>query len=238
MNELPILPVTTNIIEQIHNRGLASLHRSTPKMWTFPSHNASVWRSTIYLIVFYRSRFVLLWKYAHLAADFQTKFQTWLLQAQVFFFGGGGVGDWGSLEAVKILPVPPICRPGFLTRACPPNWVLSPKIWKFLPHFSLNFDYFLAQNCIRKLYFMLKTPKFALILLQEGIFGFSGQNFQVPHIWLRPRQGLKIVHDSKHPPTKNFLKKNPEALSFEVCKCDSIPSHTLNDLQECDLQHT
>ena len=35
-----------------------------------------------------------------------------------------------------------------------------------LAHFSFNFDYFFAQNCIiRKLYFMLKTPKFALILL-------------------------------------------------------------------------
>ena len=30
-------------------------------------------------------------------------------------------------------------RPCFLTRACPPNWVLSPKISKILPHFSLNF---------------------------------------------------------------------------------------------------
>ena len=33
-----------------------------------------------------------------------------------------------------------------------------PKIAKILPYFSVNFDYFLAQNCTRKLKIMLKTP--------------------------------------------------------------------------------
>ena len=53
-------------------------------------------------------------------------------------------GDWGS-------PSSHDSRPHFLTRACPPNWVLSLKISKIVPHFALNFDYFLAQNYIRKL---------------------------------------------------------------------------------------
>ena len=66
----------------------------------------------------------------------------------------------------KILPVTPqpTAIPAFWPEPVPANWVLSPKISKISPHFSLNFDYFLGQNCIRKLYFMLKTPKFALIL--------------------------------------------------------------------------
>ena len=52
--------------------------------------------------------------------------------------------------------------PSLLFDQSPSPRVLSPKTSKILPNFSLNFDYFLAQNCIRKLYF---TPKFALILL-------------------------------------------------------------------------
>ena len=80
---------------------------------------------------------------------------------RVFFLGG-----LGRPPDVKILPVPPTDRcPHFLTTASPPNRVLSPKISNILPNFSLNFDYFLAQNCTRKWYFMLKTLKFALILL-------------------------------------------------------------------------
>ena len=89
-------------------------------------------------------------------------------------FFPGGLG--GFPQAGKILPIPqPIPVPAFWPEPVPPNWVLSPKISKILPHFSLNFDYFSAQNCIRKLYFVLKT-KFALILLWGGIFG-SANNF-------------------------------------------------------------
>ena len=78
-----------------------------------------------------------------------------------FFPGGVGVPP-GSENFVS-----PPNRPSspLFDQSLSPNWVLSPKISKILPNFSLNFDYFLAQNCTRKLYFMLKTPKFAQILL-------------------------------------------------------------------------
>ena len=52
----------------------------------------------------------------------------------------------------------PTTVPAFWPEPVPPNWVLSLKISKILLYFS-------AQNCIRKLYSMLKTPTFALILL-------------------------------------------------------------------------
>ena len=93
----------------------------------------------------------------------------------------------------------------------PPNWVLSLKNSQTLPHFSLNFGYFLAQNCIRKLYFMLKTPKFALI------FGLSGQFFLVPHhlspspMWtphLSPsRTGTEKSSRKQVPPNQKFCDK-------------------------------
>ena len=84
------------------------------------------------------------------------------LQTSGFFSWGTG----GIPYAAKILPVPPPnSRPCFLTRACPLQPSLVPRNSKVLLIFFLNFDYFIAKNCIRKLYFMLKTPKFALILL-------------------------------------------------------------------------
>ena len=78
------------------------------------------------------------------------------LRIRVFFPGGTGCPPSGD----KNIAHPPNDRcPHFLIRASPPNSFLSPKIPKILPHFALNFDYFLVQNCIRKLYFMLKTQK-------------------------------------------------------------------------------
>ena len=69
-------------------------------------------------------------------------------QVQGFSWGTGGP------PGGKNFAHPPTDRgPRFLTS---PNWVLSPKtskISKILPHFTLNFDYFLAQNCIQKALF-------------------------------------------------------------------------------------
>ena len=131
------------------------------------------------------------------------------------------LGDWEGPPGGKNFahPPQPTAVPAFLTRACSLNWVLSLKISKISTHFSLNFVYFLAQNCIRKLYFMLKTPKFALILL-GGYFGLQQTIFpsplssdsitdasSPPPIWLGPRWGPKIVPKSKSPLTKTFVKK-------------------------------
>ena len=61
---------------------------------------------------------------------------------------------------------------------------------------------------------MLKTPKFALILLWEGgIFGLRGQFFQVPLIWLCLRRGPKTVPERKSP-LPNILWKNPTSTIF------------------------
>ena len=120
----------------------------------------------------------------------------------------------------KIFPVPPPTTvPAFCPEPVrPPNWVLSLKISKILPHFSLNFDYFLAQNCIRKLYYMLKTPKFALILQWEGAFLASSDNFsKSPFIRLScesppsdsvPNGDQKLSPKASSPPTKNFVEKS------------------------------
>ena len=111
---------------------------------------------------------------------------------------------------------------------------LVPQISKILPHFSLKFDYFWAQNCIRKLYFMLKTSKFALIVLWGGggIFGFGKQFFQVPsHLTPSPMRvppsDLSLTGTENHPwkqvpPTKNFVKKThtlkvKHALQTNLC---------------------
>ena len=78
-------------------------------------------------------------------------------QMHVFFLGG--------TEGKFCSPLTN-CRPHFLTKACPHPTEFCPwKFQKFYLIFLSIFDYFFAQNCIRKLYFKLKTPKFALILL-------------------------------------------------------------------------
>ena len=64
---------------------------------------------------------------------------------------------------------------------------------------------------------MLKTPKFANFAV-GGIFGLSGQFFQVPpHLTPSPTRvpspdsvpdgDRKIIPESKSPPTKKFVKK-------------------------------
>ena len=110
----------------------------------------------------------------------------------------GGVPRWQKF----CLSPQPTSIPTFRPEPVPPTWVMSPKISKLLPHFSLNFDYFLAQNCIRKLYFMLKAPNFAV----GGIFGLSGQFFQVPpHLTSSPTWNENRPR-KQVPPTKNFVK--------------------------------
>ena len=142
------------------------------------------------------------------ASTFSTE---WHCQVRVF----PGGNPWSPPPVVKILPAALHLRPFLWPKPVSPPQVLSPKISKNVPHFSLNFGFFLAQNCIRKLYFMLKTPK----LLYGSIFGLSGQFLQVPpHLtpsptqvppptWLHPRRGLKIIPESKSHPHQNFCVK-------------------------------
>ena len=155
--------------------------------------------------------------------------------------------SWGPPGGKNFAHPPTDRRPRILTRTCPPNWFLSPKISKMLPHFSLNFDYFLAQDCIRKVYFMLLTPKFALILLQ-GVFWPQQKLFQVylhmtpsptwgppppsdsvpdmsPPIWLCPQHGPKIIPKSKSLPPKNFGKKPWYASCSKVFPVPNICSY-------------
>ena len=63
----------------------------------------------------------------------------------------------GSPRQQKFCPSPATKhRPRFLTRVCPPQLSFVPKDFKNFTSFFLNFNYFSAQNCIRKLYFCLK----------------------------------------------------------------------------------
>ena len=125
---------------------------------------------------------------------------TWNVSTLKVFFYGGPPGSKNFACSLQMTAVP-----AFWSEPVPPNWVLSPKI---LPHFSLNFDYFLAQNCIRKCSFMLKTPKFALILQGGGISGLSGQLFQVPpHLipsptWVPPPHLTPSPTGTKNRPRK------------------------------------
>ena len=92
----------------------------------------------------------------------------------------------GGPQAAKVLPVLPqlTAVPTFWPEPVPPTEFCPWKLQKFYLILLSTFDYFLAQNCIRKLYFMLMLlcSNFAA----GGIFGLSGQYFQVPPIWLRP----------------------------------------------------
>ena len=107
--------------------------------------------------------------------------------------------------------------PAFWPDPVPPTEFCPPKFQKILPNFSLNFDYFSAQNCIRKLYFMLKTPKFANFAVRGIYIGLSRQFFQasprltpsssgVPPIWLCPQRGPKII-PRKQVPHQKFCEK-------------------------------
>ena len=54
------------------------------------------------------------------------------VRARFFSWRDWGLHRWQRL----ILSIPPNDhRPCFFTRACPPSWVLSPKISKIVPHF-------------------------------------------------------------------------------------------------------
>ena len=145
-----------------------------------------------------------------------SSFITTMFRIFKLVYSGFFTGEWGFPQAAKNLPIPPTDRyPRFLTRACPPNWVLSPKISIILPHFSLNFDYFLAQNCIRKLYlntticsnFAVGGHSLASADNFPGPPHLTSSPMWVPPIWLRPQQGLKIVPESKSPPHQKFCEK-------------------------------
>ena len=78
-----------------------------------------------------------------------------------FLFFPLSPGGLGSLRPAKILLLLSMTdrSPCFLIRVCSPNEFCSWKFQKLYLNCSLKFVYFLAQNCIRKLYFMLKTVK-------------------------------------------------------------------------------
>ena len=129
--------------------------------------------------------------------------------SRFFFFPGG------FPQQQKFCPSPATnCHPCFLTRACPPPptefcpW----KFQKFYLIFSLNFDYFLAQNCIRKLYFMLKNTKICSNFAVGGHFWPQRTIFLSPPMWVPPSDSVpnrdrKIVPKSKFPPKKKICEK-------------------------------
>ena len=121
-------------------------------------------------------------------------------------------------QVAKILPVPPTDRsPRFFDLSLSPSWVLFPKISKIVPHFSLNFDYFLAQNC-RKFYFMFKITKVYSDFAGGGAFLGSADNFfqVIPHLTLSPTQvspsgsipdGDRKSSPKASPPHQKFCEK-------------------------------
>ena len=131
-------------------------------------------------------------------------------------FFSWGWGDWA--QVAKILPVPTTNRhPCFLSRTCPPQReCCSRKFQKFYLIFLSILTTF-KQNSIRKLYLMLKTPKFALTLL-KGAFLATADNFsKSPLIWLRPSpppptDSIPLTGTSKSSrkqvlPHQNFFEK-------------------------------
>ena len=148
------------------------------------------------------------------------------LRTRVFF----PEGDKGPPGGKNFAHPPTQPCPHFLTRAClPPTQFRTQKFQKFYLIFLLIFDYFLAQNCIRKLYPMLKTPKFALILLkgefwsQRTIFpspppsSDSIPDASPPPIWPQSLTGTKklSLKPSLFPKKKKDFEK-PCPLNFAV----------------------
>ena len=126
-------------------------------------------------------------------------------------------GDWGSPTA-KILPVPQMTAALFFDQRLSPNWVLSLKISKFYLIFPLNFDYFLAQNYIRMLFFMLIT-KICSYFAVRGIFDLSCQFSQAPLIWPHPwheppHLTPSLMRAPPPPPTKNHPRKQVPTKNF------------------------
>ena len=134
------------------------------------------------------------------------------------FFSLGGL-RW-SPKVTKILPVPP-----------QPTITLPFFFYKILPHFSLTFDFFLAQTCFRKLYFLhlkYKYQNLLQIILLGGIFGLSRQFLQhpsppplTPSLMLIPPPHLipSLMGDQNNsqkqvPHTQNFVKKNPDTCAI------------------------
>ena len=83
-------------------------------------------------------------------------------------------------------PPPSICHPCFLRRACPPIWVFFTENFK---NFTSFFSQFWLLFSSKLHHFVHKTPRFALNFAVGGIFGLSGQFFQVsPHLTPSPTQ--------------------------------------------------
>ena len=95
---------------------------------------------------------------------------------------------------------------------------MSPKVSKFLPHFSLNFDYFLSQNCIRKLYNTTICPNFAIV----GHFRPQWTIFlSFLLIWLSPRRESPPPlppSDSVPDGGKSSLKISPPPIKKKICE--------------------
>ena len=132
------------------------------------------------------------------------------LQILRVFPGGTGVPQGGKNFARTLQPT---VIPTFWPKSVPPS-KFCPQKFLILPHFSLNFDYFIAQNCIRKFYFKLKTQKncsnFAVgaFLASANIFPSPPSSDSVSDT--SPPPHLTPSLKASPPPTKNFVK-NPDS---------------------------
>ena len=97
----------------------------------------------------------------------------------------------GVPQAAKNFPASqPTTVPAFWPEPVSPQ-IWSPKMSKFylsIPSTLTKYFLLLVQNCIRKLYFMLKTSKFALILLKGHFYPQWTIFPSPPLIWLHPRR--------------------------------------------------
>ena len=149
------------------------------------------------------------------------------------FFGRGTGGTPGGKNFAR--PPPTDHCSSFLTKACPIQLSFVPKNFKNFTSFFSQFwlRYFLAQNCIRKVYFMHKTPKFANFWCR-GTFLASANNFSKfpppPHLtpspmWVPPSDsvpdGDRKPSPNASPPTDNFVK-NPEHSIHRSILCTSF----------------
>ena len=147
-----------------------------------------------------------------------------ILLAYSGFFPGGTRGV--SPRQRKFCPSPvPTAVPTFWPEPVPPR-VLSPKIYKILPHFALNCDYFLAQNCFRSSILCLKHQNFCSNFSGGGIFGLSRQFFQVPLIWLCPWRESPPSDSVPEGDQKSSLKASPPHRKF--CEKTLVFPHKLN----------
>ena len=133
-------------------------------------------------------------------------------------------------QVAKIVPVPPNRLPSPLfDQSLSTQLSFVPKNFKNFTSFSLNFDYFLAQNCIRKCYFMLKNTKICWIFCCRRAFLASAD--KSPLIWLCPRRESPLLTPSltgteksspkASPPTQYFVK-NPVHMNTDKPSIGSV----------------